>query len=80
MTTIHMTNWNALKIALTGPRLVRAILVGLIVGSILNLINQGEAIFGEEELRFYQLALTYSVPFCVVTYGAWSTIRKENIS
>jgi hypothetical protein len=41
-------------------------------GSILNLINQGDALFGEGHLNLIKIVLTYAVPYCVATYGAVS--------
>jgi hypothetical protein len=53
-----MKPYAALKTALSGPYLVRAITVMIIVGSILNLINQGEALFQGTPLNFAKLILT----------------------
>ena len=50
----------------------RALAVTLIVGSILNLINQGDRIFGTGQVDFPKLLLTFVVPYCVATYGAVS--------
>ncbi|MBA3564544.1 MAG: nitrate/nitrite transporter NrtS [Gammaproteobacteria bacterium] len=50
----------------------RSCLVALIVGTLLNLINQGDALFGPGEINFVKLALTFAVPYCVATYGAVS--------
>ncbi len=50
----------------------RSIVVALIVGTILNLINQGDALFGEGHLNFAKIILTFAVPYCVATYGAVS--------
>lgn len=50
----------------------RSIVVALIVGTILNLINQGDALFGEGDLNFAKIILTFAVPYCVATYGAVS--------
>jgi hypothetical protein len=50
----------------------RSFIVALIVGAILNLINQGEALFGGDRLNFTKLILTFAVPYCVATYGAVS--------
>ena len=60
-----------------------AIKVSLIVGVILNLINQGEAIFGLNytAINYYKLLLTFSVPFLVSVYASFQTkkvINKEN--
>jgi hypothetical protein len=50
----------------------RSFIVALIVGAILNLINQGDALFGDEQLNWTKLILTFAVPYCVATYGAVS--------
>ncbi len=50
-------------------RLPTAMLVALLVGSLLNLINQPNAILGGESLQFKQMALTYMVPFLVFMTG-----------
>ena len=50
----------------------RSLVVALIVGTILNLINQGDALFGEGHLNPTKIILTFAVPYCVATYGAVS--------
>ena len=50
----------------------RSAKAAVVVGSILNLINQGEALFGEAELNMPKALLTFVVPYCVTTYGAVS--------
>ena len=50
----------------------RSFAVALIVGTILNLINQGDTLFGGVPLNLTKLLLTYVVPYCVATYGAVS--------
>jgi hypothetical protein len=50
----------------------RSLGVALIVGSILNLINQGDALLGLHPFNPIKAGLTYLVPFCVATYGAVS--------
>jgi hypothetical protein len=47
----------------------------LIVGSILNIINQGDAIMESGVIDWWKLLLTYCVPFCVATFGAYSAYR-----
>ena len=47
-------------------------MVAVIIGTILNLINQGDALFQGEHLNLLKIALTYAVPYCVATYGAVS--------
>ena len=48
----------------------RSLAAALVVGTILNLINQGDALFGGKALDWTKLVLTYIVPYCVATYGA----------
>jgi hypothetical protein len=46
--------------------------VSLIVGMILNLINQGDVLLGRGDLNVTKLVLTFLIPDCVATYGAVS--------
>ena len=50
----------------------RSLVVALVVGTILNLINQGDALFGGAQLNLVKLILTFAVPYAVATYGAVS--------
>jgi hypothetical protein len=50
----------------------RSLIVAVIVGTILNLINQGDAIVGVASVNVTKLLLTFAVPYCVATYGAVS--------
>jgi hypothetical protein len=50
----------------------RSLIVALVVGTILNLINQGDALVAGTEINTTKLLLTYLVPYCVSTYGAVS--------
>lgn len=47
-----------------------AIKVALVVGTLLNLINQWDAITGEAPWRFGLALLNYLVPFSVASYSA----------
>ena len=51
--------------------------MALIVGAILNLINQGDTLFGEGHLNLIKIILTFAVPYCVATYGAVSYRTSE---
>jgi len=48
----------------------RSLYVALVVGTILNVINQGDLLVSAEPINWLKLSLTYCVPFCVSTYGA----------
>ena len=55
----------------------RSLWVALVVGTILNLINQGDALVRGRHLDLTKLALTYVVPYFVCTYGAVSLRLRE---
>ena len=48
---------------------IKALMVAVIVGSILLLINQFDAIFGQSNFRLIPAVLTYCVPFIVFLLG-----------
>jgi hypothetical protein len=50
----------------------RSLWVALVVGTILNLINQGDVLLSGQRGDFTKLTLTYVVPYLVSTYGAVS--------
>lgn len=50
----------------------RSLIIALIVGTILNLINQGDILLEGGRINVAKLILTYAVPYCVATYGAAS--------
>ncbi len=67
----------------TQPEVVtKSLKVALVVGVILNLINQGEALFAlsYDEINFFKLVLTFFVPYSVSTYTAVSIKRQFHIS
>jgi hypothetical protein len=55
----------------------RSLYVALIVGTVLNLINQGDALLGMASINWLKLILTYCVPYAVCTYGAVSYQLKK---
>ena len=68
---------RAFAIASSRPVATLALRASLFVGTLLNVINQGDALFGEAPLVPFKLALTYVVPYCVATYSATSiSLRK----
>lgn len=63
------------------PRVLRqSLLVALVVGSLLNLINQGDAVMSGQGVNMFKIVLTYCVPFVVATFGAWSMARTMGSS
>lgn len=68
---------SALRQALA-PRMVRrSLIVAAVVGAVLNAINQGDAIVQGGPVDLLKVCLTFCVPFCVSTYGAWSAFRSR---
>lgn len=53
------------------PSIVRSALkVSLVVGTILNVINNGEQIWTAHTVTLWRLALNFVVPYCVSSYSA----------
>lgn len=52
------------------PILSNSIKIALVVGTILNAINQGERIIAGSEIFWGSLFLNYLIPFCVSCYSA----------
>lgn len=51
---------------------VRSLYVTFIVGTVLNVINQGDVLLAAGSISWFKMALTCIVPFCVSIYGAVS--------
>ncbi|HCY64404.1 MAG TPA: hypothetical protein DHV59_16575 [Oxalobacteraceae bacterium] len=47
-----------------------AVRVALVVGTVLNAINQGGAIISGKTVLWLHVALNYLVPYCVASYSA----------
>ena len=63
---------RALLIATSAPVVGLALRMSALIGTLLNVINQGDALFGDARLVAGKLLLTYLVPYCVATYSATS--------
>lgn len=61
-----------LQFCVTGGVPRRSLLVALIVGLVLNAINQGDVLITGRNVNMLKVALTFIVPYCVATYGAVS--------
>lgn len=66
------------KLALSSKIFGAAIKVALVVGSILNVINQSHALFGDEQIDLFHFLLNYFVPYCVSTYSAVKNETTRN--
>jgi hypothetical protein len=73
--TIQEDRWIAL--ATSRSVVQRATVVAIVVGSILVIINHGDAIMrGDLSAgRLIRIALTIGVPYCVSTYSSVSALR-----
>ena len=73
-----MSSWKyAWRCAICDGIPYRSLYVALIVGTILNLINQGDAIVGIAPVNWLKVVLTYCVPYLVATYGAVSYQMRQ---
>lgn len=54
----------------------RSLVVAAIVGTVLNLIAQGDFLVMGQPLNYWKIALTYCVPYCVATYGGVTAKRE----
>ena len=61
-----------------GPSFRRSLAVGAIIGTVLNLINQGPEIFSGHWPVWWKLILTYFVPFAVASYGSYAAFRSSD--
>lgn len=69
------------KLAFRSDIVARGIKVGVLVGSILTLINYGDVLLAGEfyPAMWWKIPLTYVVPYCVATYASVaSELNKES--
>lgn len=64
---------------LANPAIVRrALITMLIVGTLLNLINQYDRIFGTSSLNWISFMLTFAVPYCVASVSGAMALHAVN--
>lgn len=68
---------EAARRTLTGTSLRRSLLVAVIVGTALNIINQGPEMLAGKWPVIWKLVLTYVVPFLVASYGSYAALRSS---
>lgn len=61
-------SWLALLFA--KDQVKRSLVMSFIVGTILNLINQGHLLTSPEQINIINILLTYAVPYCVSSIAA----------
>lgn len=74
-----MVKESVFKIALRKRIVLDSIKVMLVVGTLLNIINQGSNVLSGLEINWYKLFLTYSVPYLVSTYASVKTILASEL-
>ncbi|MEP4547499.1 MAG: hypothetical protein ABJ000_15075 [Saccharospirillum sp.] len=58
-------------------RLFNSLKIALFVGTLLNLINQGDVLWGDGTVSIPHLMMNYAVPFCLAWYSAWKNHRSR---
>ncbi len=53
----------------------RSFVIALVVGTLLNIINQYDALLLTGSVNFFKIILTYCIPFCVSLFSAWLSLR-----
>ena len=61
---------NFFRTACSRRIVVNALRIALLVGTVLNLVNQGGAIISGTGISWLHLVLNYAVPYCVASYSA----------
>ena len=67
---------NVLSLAMRKDVRTRALYICVVVGVILNGINQGHALLAGQAPDLIRMVLTFMVPYCVSTYSSVTTILK----
>ena len=67
------------KLAFHRSTVNKAIIISVTVGTVLNLINQGDFIFQMqwEKINTFKIFLTYLTPFCVSTYSTTTALMDK---
>ena len=58
------------RLMLTPATVCCALKVAVVVGTVLNLINNGDRIFGQDGISGWSIAMNFLVPFLVSSYSA----------
>ncbi len=69
---------DALSRTFAGRSVRRSLAVAAIVGTLLNVINQGPEMIAGHWPIWWKLALTYFVPFAVASYGSYAALRSAS--
>ena len=69
---------HALRQTFSGPAVRRSLTVAVVIGTLLNAINQGPEILSGQTPVWWKLALTYFVPFAVASYGSYAALASRD--
>ena len=69
---------DAVRRTFAGASVRRSLAVALVIGTVLNVINQGPEIFSGHWPVWWKLILTYFVPFAVASYGSYAAFRASD--
>lgn len=67
---------EALRRTCSPRSLRRSAIVALVIGTILNAINQGPELLHGQWPVIWKMALTYLVPFLVASYGSFAAFQS----
>lgn len=70
------TRRNAIGRTFAARSVRRSLAVALLIGTLLNAINQGPEMLAGEWPVWWKLVLTYFVPFAVASYGSYAAFRS----
>jgi len=59
-----------IRVACSSRIVMNSLRIALVVGTVLNLINQGAAVVAGSGISWFQVILNYLVPYCVASYSA----------
>ena len=69
---------DAVRRTFAGTSVRRSLVVALVIGTVLNAINQGPEILSGDWPVWWKLILTYFVPFAVASYGSYAAFRASD--
>ncbi len=72
------TPGNRLRTFLEPHIVATAVRVSLLIGTVLNLINQGPELLAHSRISWPRIGMNYIVPFCVATYSAAANQWRAN--
>ncbi len=89
MSVQKMSHWQRFFRVMVSPKIVgNGVKISLVVGTMLNLVNQGEYLLAGHGVMIGNVLLNYLVPFCVACYSGARALpihesgrqapRKEN--